>query len=369
MTSNYVPVVRNLSPISYLRLNEAAGPTAVDSSGSRSAPGTYVGTPTSYGNTGPLAGDTTSLAVKLDGSTSYVEVPAIVADAIGVGVAPFSLAVWVNPGAAAPSGRIASLENTSDDGGFFLSLASGVPSFFRYNVSASDDTIAATPALTQSVFTFVVATYDGTNLNLFVNGVAAHAAVASSKVIPAYADAQFAWGANFNAGGGAANFLAAELSEAAVFNYALTLADVQALYHLGSGEFAVTAADPQDILDGAVPFSHIASTNVEGVTAAVTVLTTGAGTGSAAVLNFGNDTAGKVTVTEAGTPTAAAIVAVAFGTDYTVAPVVVISPASAKAVADGLYVTSVTTTGFNVSQTTGTTADSVVFDYIVFAAV
>src|ERR1700733_5371350 len=116
MANNYSVVLKDLGPVSSLRLNDTAGPTAADVSGPRNAPGTYVGTAPTFSVTGPISGDTTSKGVTLDGSTDYIEVPQIVADAIGQGNAAFSIVAWVNPNAATPTGFIAGMLDGSNDG-------------------------------------------------------------------------------------------------------------------------------------------------------------------------------------------------------------------------------------------------------------
>ncbi len=365
VTSNYRTVVQNAGPFSYLRLNEASGATAADFSDNRYHSGVYVGTIAAYGVTG-LPTDSTSLGVDLDGSTNYITVPSVDAAGVGVGNAAFSLEAWVQVDAA-QTGQLAGALAASNDGGFAITLTAGVPKFSRYNVSAAHDDVTSSKALATSGWNHVVATYDGATMNLYLNGALVGTG-ASSKVIPSYLAAQhFAWGANDIAS--PASFLDASLTEVAVYTKALSASDVAAHFNLGSGEFAIVAATPDEILTGNVPFGHIASANTAGYATAAAVNVAGAGAGSSATF-AGNDMAGTATVTAAGTPAVdASILDVTFGVAYPVAPIVLVTAASDKAAKAQLFSASVTTAGFSVQcQVAPTAADVLTLNYFVVAA-
>lgn len=159
------------SPVVYWRQGDASGSTMADSSGN-SRPASYVNSPT-LGATGALYGDSDT-AVTYNGTNQY----GIVASAGAADTAlkaisgAFSLECWV---------KLSSLTSNrglfdryggggATESSYLFYLVSGKPTFIVRNAGNSDTTLQAASALSSGTWTHLVATYDGTNMRIYVNG-------------------------------------------------------------------------------------------------------------------------------------------------------------------------------------------------------
>ncbi len=226
------------SPIAYWRLGEASGTVATDEKGSY--PGTYVGSPT-LGVTGAVTGDT---AVTFDGSTEWMTVANSTPFEFS-GTAPFSLEAWFKHTPDANFRRIFSIEDPAIGKGIQVAasnLGGGSLDFLRGNSSTTSD--LGVTGLSPGVFHQVVATYDGTNMRLYVD-------TAEVPGSPLPSSLSILTGKTFRLGAyptGAAAFNGA-LDEPAVYNYALTPTQIAA--HYAAATAAALPPDPTG-LDGAI---------------------------------------------------------------------------------------------------------------------
>lgn len=160
----YATTAEGDSPLAYWRFDESSGAaTAADSSGNgRSA--SYVNSPTLgvAGDSGD--GDT---AVKLNGSTQYAQ------RAYDASLNPhtFTLEAWVDPTSSGSRRIISTLTSGSPWKGFTLGQNSSTQFYIVVGDGTSTQRAVTEPsahALNQ--WYYVVATYDGTTLRLYVNG-------------------------------------------------------------------------------------------------------------------------------------------------------------------------------------------------------
>ena len=192
---------------------------ATDSSGSANN-ATLVGSPAF------VAGQLGS-ALQLNGTSQY----ASVADAASLDLTTgLTLAAWIRPGTGATQDLIKKATNGSVDG-FELSLASptsaaGQRVFVRLNQATSGDTFrinSTTTYPTNGTWMHVAATYDGTTIRIYINGllegsVAGPAAIATNS-LPLSLGAQ----------SDASRFYTGLLDDARVYATALSATEIAAL--------------------------------------------------------------------------------------------------------------------------------------------
>lgn len=158
--AGFANLAAGLAPVSAWRLSEPSGTFA--DTGSGAIAGTANGTMT-RGAVGLLSPADADAAIDLDGSTGYVtfgdvyDFPAL---------APFSVAFLMRPDAT--SGRLVSKEGTDGWRIFFF----GNTVLFDRHTGAGSDAASAASVSTTGTTAFVVATYDGAQLLVYLNGVA-----------------------------------------------------------------------------------------------------------------------------------------------------------------------------------------------------
>jgi hypothetical protein len=173
-TSLYSQVVLSDGPASYWKLDETAGTTATDSAGANN--GTYTGGPVLNQTSGVKDAAT---AVTFDGSNDYVAGTDVHDFA---GTSSFSAEVWFNRGTGNLTAwrRLISKEryvSSTDKGGWSLQInasTDGAPQavgFYRWNGASSQALVNSSIATKAGTWYHVVATYDGTTMRLYVNGV------------------------------------------------------------------------------------------------------------------------------------------------------------------------------------------------------
>ncbi|MDX8412802.1 MAG: FG-GAP-like repeat-containing protein, partial [Mariprofundales bacterium] len=122
-------------------------------------------------NDPPVAGlRTAQAALSFDGVNDYVNVGGN-ANLRFVGVNTFSLEAWVNPTTSTGVSRmIVSKANQGVVREYSLAItASGTLNFYRASTGAN---LGSTAVLSAGQFSHVAATYDGTNMRIYINGVA-----------------------------------------------------------------------------------------------------------------------------------------------------------------------------------------------------
>jgi hypothetical protein len=215
-------------PVLYLRLGETSGSVAHDTAGTHDA--TY-GSATVLGATGAIAGDADT-AARFDGS-----VDAVVAMQPGfdfAGRAPFSVEVWAQQ--PTHSGSDTNLgfavdhqayEGGSNRHGWELRFSYGNVVAERYagNMNVGPDAVWPS-ALTPNVYHHVVATYDGTAMVLYIDGVVKGQS-SGSGTIPAMVEPWTVGRQQCTCTGD--NFIG-ELDELAIYDKALDMSRVVAHY-------------------------------------------------------------------------------------------------------------------------------------------
>ena len=216
--SGYSGTVLNDAPAAYYRLNELTGATAADLTGN-GHDGTYVG-PVVRGVEGVLVGETDP-AVRFNGGSEVVTVP----DDPALRPTALTLEAWVRRDANNPQFATVVMKTSSGswtDGYGLHYLTDGTINFFVNNRNSNK---LAVP-LPADTWTHVVGTFDGTRMNLYLDGL-----LRASKDSPALVHST----QPLRIGNGQGNYpWRGVIDEVAVYPTALTLAQVQEHYRAGS---------------------------------------------------------------------------------------------------------------------------------------
>ena len=221
------------SPIAYWPLNETSGTVAYDISGNNNN-AAYQATPL-LGET-PIAPALGS-SILLNGSTQYVELAAPPSE---LQITAGSFEAWVNLTATpdggglfanAYNGAVGGTVNFALAFGSTLGAASGSQPFTgAYTGSAWVGALDAS-ALTTGTAYHIVGTYNGTTFSLYINGVLIITGTGTAGAVnanPIYMGRR--WD-----GAGTDSFLAAYISNFAMYNTVLTAAQIQNHYNVGIG--------------------------------------------------------------------------------------------------------------------------------------
>lgn len=214
-SSTYAAAVQADFPYLYYRLGEPTTTKAVHDSSSRKKDAAILGKVT-FGQPGAIAGDGDT-AIHLDGTGAvYVSGQAEFAKN-----AAFSIEAWVKadpiPGSDGQGHVIAATERGNDNGWALFFYRDRHPQLERE--TANEDDICNSGVDTpETDYTYVVGTYDGAKLRVYVNGVLA-ATETSSAPIPGGANVPFAIGGGDD---GTTNTFKGDIDEIAVYDYALT---------------------------------------------------------------------------------------------------------------------------------------------------
>jgi hypothetical protein len=217
----YDPLVTAAAPLAWWKLADASGSgTAADSSGN-SHPGTA--TSVTFGNTNEAVTGNTSASFA-SGSTSRI------ISSYNPSFAELTVECWVNLNGLTQTGNprlIASSHTDADSRGFQLYLDPTPHIYIGFNPGTAN--VKATRALSATGWNHLAATYDGTVLSLYVNGVLAGAVTTGGTISTGTA-------AGIGLGYGAAyagDYLNGLLSEAAVYGTALTSQQIAARFTAG----------------------------------------------------------------------------------------------------------------------------------------
>jgi hypothetical protein len=216
-SSVYRAAVLADTPLAYWRLGEKSGTVAHDETGN-GYDGTYTGTYT-LGVPGALTGDPDT-AVTLDGITGQVDV----GDNFDfAGQVPFSLEAWVKPTVIDTTYRHVVTKMAFDNGGdpqvgtyVILEQGATILGFERWQDAAAELTVETATFPAAGSWAHVVATYDGTVGELYVNGAAVQANASVGGVTAS--GVHMLWG----------NVMQGVLDEIAAYDHALTAARVTA---------------------------------------------------------------------------------------------------------------------------------------------
>jgi hypothetical protein len=230
-TDAYGAAVMSANPVAYWRMNETSGTTMYDYAGGYN--GVYNGSVT-LGRPGISTNDT-NLAVAFDGSTAYSQVPY----AAALNSSPFTVEYWVKPTNSAGGTPFVNQDTVVDNGGndgYFFTL-SGSSSWqlqiFNTTVGPEGIDSGTSPAGVGS-WTDVALTFDGTNAILYLNGanVQSSAFETNYPYTPNPAGPLYIGAGNNNQT--AANFWPGDITEAAVYNTALSPVQLQTHYALAA---------------------------------------------------------------------------------------------------------------------------------------
>ncbi len=208
-------VLNSLGLIGYWRLGEASGTVARDEMGMNN--GAYINAPT-LGVAGALAGDPDP-AVTLNGTTQYVTVPD--AASLDLGNA-FTLMAWIRHTASASVGSIitkgiGAYQMVIDANVLFLALQSSL-------ALASSGAVTLTTGIHHCAVT-----KDGAARGVYIDGADVTSLIANDI------GANTATALLFGTRGVVDQFFSGDLDEVAIFNRALTAAEVTDLYRIGMG--------------------------------------------------------------------------------------------------------------------------------------
>jgi hypothetical protein len=225
----YVLAVLADMPVAYWRFGEASGARAADSSG-QGNDATYVGAVT-HGVPGAIVGDPDT-AAGFDGASAFVDG----GDRFVFGGAqPFSLEAWVMPGSVGTYLGIASRDDAtsgSPSEGYLLFVApSEGPIGFQRLDAANLSTASTTGTPAAGAYAHVVATFDGVDMTVYLNGETQGTQTGSFAIAGAMSDFVVAAEA-----GGTSNFFSGAIDEVAVYDHALTADRVKTHWLVGRGQ-------------------------------------------------------------------------------------------------------------------------------------
>jgi hypothetical protein len=174
-TTLYSQLILSDQPASYWKLDETAGTTAADTAGS--ATGTYTNGPTLNQPSGVWSGGT---AVTFDGSDDWVSAGDVHDYA---GTASFSAEFWATRttlNEATSYRRMLAKEryvSSTDRGGWSVVVNAGSDgsnpnriAFGRFDGTTGVNRATSTTTMQADTWYHIVATYDGTNMRLYLNG-------------------------------------------------------------------------------------------------------------------------------------------------------------------------------------------------------
>jgi hypothetical protein len=232
--TGYAQAIAADAPVSYWRLAEAGGTTALDERGV--APGTYTNAPT-LGSAGLLTGDAANKAVAFDGTNDYVSVPASASLDL---TSQITLEAWIKPAALPAAGSFASVVTKPE--AYSLQFNGPRLEFTVMQSGARQRLQAASGAIVAGTAYHVVGTFDGTTQRLYLNGaqVASRAQTGAASVSTAPLTIG-SWGAS--------EYFNGTIDEVAVYRGVLSPARVQAHTTAAGSAGGTTPPPPAPVLN------------------------------------------------------------------------------------------------------------------------
>jgi hypothetical protein len=226
----YADAVLADRPILYARLGERAGSSiATDLAAPSRPPGTY-GPNVVCGVPGAIRGDPDTACRFPENGVALKFVRKM---GFG-GKAPYTVEAWVRPfrtNAGHGVYSIAGRDTVSN--GYLLSVfADGGPQFLRESAGGGFENAASSTPLSSVDYSYVVGTFDGATLAVYVNG-APTVTSAVTRELPAMSDTPFGIGADDTTADNQ-NFIG-DIDDVAVYDYALTNVQIDAHLRAGLG--------------------------------------------------------------------------------------------------------------------------------------
>lgn len=220
--TGYGQTVLDDDPLSYWRLDDPSGPSAVDQRAIN--PGLYANGAV-QGAPGLLGSDAADTAVALDGVNDHVSISN--SASLGGLSSLITLEAWIKPSSLPAAGTFASVLTKAET--FSLQFNGPRLEFTIMQFGARQRLLAPVDAIVAGQTYHVVATFDGTTRRLYVNG----AEVANAPLTGgATASSNGLFIGSWN---GASEFLGGTIDDVAVYGKALSAARVAAHYTDGSG--------------------------------------------------------------------------------------------------------------------------------------
>lgn len=233
----YAQAVLADSPLGYWRLGDAAGATtAVDSSGNarHGTPGTTTNAPT-FNVAGLLTGDADT-AASFDGG-DYIQLP----NTTAFNANTITAEAWATTSSAAIQEILGRDTGTAGQRVFQFRVNAGVVEFTMFDSAGNAPTLLGAINVNNGARHHLVATWDGTTMTLYVDGVRDTTSVPGRTINqPASETRGMMIGARNNGPLGGTYFIGT-LDEVAYYGTALSASQVAAHYTAGSGQ-AIAAA-------------------------------------------------------------------------------------------------------------------------------
>lgn len=224
--TTYLGAVLADNPVSLWRLGESAGPGALDSWGLNN--GTYSGTP-GYGTPGLITGDANT-AVTFSGD-DMAEAP--FSSDLNNPAGPFSVEFWtVKTTVTGSQVAYGSQDRSSTRKGFYIGYNFGGfgnrwVCFMGNTIPAENVGFASTTVIQPGVRYHVVVTYDGTTARMYVNGLLEGTMARPFGVGTGFYEPNTTVSARIGSRADLAGSYDGVIDDVAVYNYALTPAQVQ----------------------------------------------------------------------------------------------------------------------------------------------
>jgi hypothetical protein len=211
--TGYAATVAADSPVSYWRLAEASGTTALDERGANT--GAYTNAP-GLGSAGLLAGEPANKAVALDGVSDYVSV----ADSASLDLTnQITVEAWIKPAAIPAAGQFASVVTKRE--AYAIQFNGPRLEFTVMQSGARQRLQAAAGAIVAGTTYHVVGTFDGTTQRLYINGVEVGSrAQTGAATVGTNSLTIGSWGSS--------EYFTGTIDEVAVYNSVLSAARVKA---------------------------------------------------------------------------------------------------------------------------------------------
>ena len=229
--TSYSDRVLGLNPVSYWRLSESTGVTAIDEMGVSS--GVYKGG-VSIDAAGVLPGDS---AASFDGVDDIIEIPHNDAYVLDEG----SLGVWFNVDSVSGSWGLVSKDSRSKDTGGHLSLLAqhGALRVRSQSVFQSKDLITPNGALSSDTWHYAVLTWGNSGMSLYLDGNLSVSDPAWTTGLNLNLEPIVLGGLQWRSGNLVAdvieNQLIGKIDELALFDQVLSATQIQALYATATG--------------------------------------------------------------------------------------------------------------------------------------